>query len=570
MGSTLHALRVLSHARWRIIVNSRWRGGIGKKLSLLVVALLAVITIAGIYLLSLGVLRLLLSPRLAAELARQNVPITPSALVAVVPSALMLALLTITVLSSIGSAISALFFANDLEFLLIAPIPVRSVFIAKLVESLLAQYLLLLFVAVTPLIAYGVALGYGVRYFVLLPLIVAATPLMPTALGALAAVLILRVVPSRRAREILGVLTSLVGFSFYFGAQFLGRNSLTRQVGGNAAWLTNLDQPYLPSAWAGRALRRVGAGDWVGLGYAALYVLVAMLVFFGGAVLTERFYHSGWLSVVSSGETRRLRKAVPQVRTTRQLGGWLGQAQAILHKDILVLPRDLRNLLQFVWPLAFVGFWLWRVISDSSVDVRDPLLILLSGVGVTFFVCSSISARLAQTGISREGRAYWLLHVAPINTRAIVWSKAVLAWLPYPGLGLLLMVVAVVVGQLNPLLGALGWLGVVGVGAGMTTIQTGLGAAFPVLNWEQPEKMVSMRAGCLGALLGWSYTLAMAALLGLASLPWTLPLLSATTQVSPLVWIAASVGLLVAVLLSVIALWLPVRMGADRLERIEG
>jgi ABC-2 type transport system permease protein len=570
MSPTVHALRVLSRARWRIIVNRWWRVSLARKIGSIITLGMLLVGLGLTLLAGWGITNTLNSPRLAAEVAKTASGIDFPTLLAALPSALMLGILVLATLSSIGGAISALFFSNDLEFLLTAPIPVRSVFIAKLVESLVGQYLLLLFLAVMPLIGYGLALGYGLAYFLILPLIVLATPLMPTALGAFLAVLILRIVPARRAREILGVFGSLVGFGCYFGSQLLTRSTVVQEIGGNAAWITNLDRPYLPNAWAGRALRGVGAGDWRGLGYALIYIAAALLIFYGGALLTERMYHSGWLAVASSGETRRKRKTTAPARANRQFRGWRGQAQTIFRKDLRVLPRDLRNLIQFIWPLAFAVFWLWRIISDTEVEARDPLTVLLSGVGVTFFICSSISGRLAQTGISREGRAYWLLQVAPINARTIVWSKAVLAWLPFPIFGLLMMVLTVVVGRLNPLLGLLGWLVVLAVGAGMTSIQTSFGAAFPVLNWEQPEKMISARAGCLGSLFGWIYAFISVGLIGLASLPLTLPILSDTARLSPLVWIGAGVGLLGALLITGLALWLPVRIGAERLERLEG
>ncbi len=575
MSPTVHALRVLGRARWRIIVNRWWRGSLAKRVGS-VLTLVAMLIGLGLTLLAGWALtKGLSSPRLAAEAASAQSGIDFPTLLAALPSALMLGILALATLSSIGGAISALFFSNDLEFLLTAPIPVRSVFIAKLVESLIGQYLLLLFMAVMPLIGYGLALGYGVAYFLILPLIVLATPLMPTALGAFLAVLILRVVPARRAREVLGVFGSLVGIGFYFGFQLLTRSSVVADMGGNAAWITNLDQPYLPNAWAGRALRGVGTGGVPsglrGLGYGLIYIFAAGLIFYGGALLTERMYHSGWLSAASSGETRRKRKTTAPASAGRQLGGWRGQAQAIFRKDLRVLPRDLRNLIQFIWPMAFAVFWLWRIITDSDTAIgEDALTVLASGFGVTFFICSTISARLAQTGISREGRAYWLLQVAPINARTIVWSKVALAWLPFPIFGLLMMGLTVVVGGLSPLLGLLGWLVVLAVGAGMTTIQTSFGAAFPVLNWEQPEKMVSFRAGCLGSLLGWLYALVSVGLIGLASLPLTLPLFSPSTSLSPLVWIGAGVGLLGTLLVTGLALLLPVRISAERLERLEG
>ena len=75
--------------------------------------------------------------------------------------------------------------------------------------------------------------------------------------------------------------------------------------------------------------------------------------FFAGCVwVADSIYATGWVRMQSGGVARRSRRAWPA--TPRNAAG-SGAAQPILAialKDWRVIPRDLRNFAQLLWPLV--------------------------------------------------------------------------------------------------------------------------------------------------------------------------------------------------------------------------
>jgi hypothetical protein len=108
---------------------------------------------------------------------------------------------------------------------------------------------------------------------------------------------------------------------------------------------------------------------------------------------------------------------------------------------------------------------------------------------------------MAGTGISREGKAMYLLKIAPVSERDLLLGKIALAYLPYPLVGTPLLIALVLFAGLGFASFASQWLLLMLVGIGATCISIGLGAWFPNLAWENPQQQTSWQAGCLSALL---------------------------------------------------------------------
>jgi ABC-2 type transport system permease protein len=174
------------------------------------------------------------------------------------------------------------------------------------------------------------------------------------------------------------------------------------------------------------------------------------------------------------------------------------------------------------------------------------------------FVCVLIASHLGLTALSREGTTIWLLKLAPINVWTILWAKWLLAWLPFPLIGTLFVATLGLLKQLAADQLLQDWLLVLITGVGVAGITTGLGAAFPKFDWQQPNKMRSARASCLGTILYFIYTGLMLALISGARI--TADMWGSWTYLA---------GWSTAVVLTLLALWLPMLLGATRLRNLE-
>lgn len=575
----LNAIWVLARARLLIARNTFWRGKIGRKIAILV--LLGVVALAayGSRALVFEVVRFITSPLFLdqlRELARQqpasNLPMTFEPFLRALPSMVFTIASLLLLLSSFSSVLSALYLSGDIDALLVAPVPMRAVFVVKFFGALLGSYLLLLLVVGPPLVGYGQALGLHPAFYAAGLLALLLLPLLPAGLSTLLVMGVVRLVPARRAREIVGMIGGLFGMAWYVVSQLSSR--FAPRVSGAAAFDTfrRFDNPLLPPAWAARALVAAGHADWPELlFYGGLFAAVSLGTLAGCLVLAERLYYEGWSNMATQGG-RAGRRAERQ--RERGWSGWLGrllppESAAIFVKDLRVFPRDLRNIQQVIFPLLIAGVWVVQLLGPSERGASRPgsgsgFLVSLGSVastGISLYICTMLASALGATGISREGKGFWQLKVAPVSAWRLLLGKLALAYLPFLTVGTLLVVGMTQLQHLTPLelLRNLVLLWVTGLGVSSLTL--GLGAAFPRLNWENPNQQVSVRAGCLGQLLTLAYVgVALLVALGLPALAALRPGLALAIYLS---------GYLLFLALTALAAIGMLSFAARRLEQME-
>lgn len=588
--TTLHAIGVLVRARLLIARNTFWRGKIGGKIGLLFVLAFLGFAAWGLYNFSSFIVRTIRSPefaeflRMAVVEAGADLPTDITPFLLAVPSVTFFTALLLLIFSSFSSVLSSLYLSGDIDMLLVAPVPMRAVFTVKFFGGLLTQYLLL-FVLVGPvLLGFGTGMDYDALYYVSTVLALLLLPLLPAGLGALLVMAVVRVIPARRAREIVSVLGGLIGVVFYVVSQFAQEVAPAVADVRNVSALLQLNLPVLPSAWAGRALVAAGEGQLLTLlVYGGLFALLSLLVFAGCLLLAERLYYEGWSNMVVQGGRIKRRKAKEEGRSEVRAAtpAFLvrvaslllpRQSRAIFYKDWRLFPRDLRNLQQLIFPLALAAIWTFRLFTSPPDTASAPdwanQLSNLGGAGIAFFLCLTLSNAIGGTGISREGRAFWILKLAPISPLRVLLGKLALAYLPYPTVGALFLALLTLIGRgsLSDFLFQLLLLLLVGLGS--SCVSLGLGAAFPRLDWENPQQQTTFRASCLGMIIYPLYiVLVLAAALGLPALAAVLQgsyglTAGLTLAINVLGWVLAA-GL------TALAVWLGLLVGRRGIERIE-
>jgi ABC-2 type transport system permease protein len=584
----LHAIGVLVRARLLIARNTFWRGKLNRKIGLL--ALFAVLAFGayGLYWVMGAAVRFITSPlffRLLEDAAKRDPSLGLPAQVTradvqpyldALPSQALFLALVMLILTSFTTVLTSLYLSGDTDMLLAAPVPMRAVFVVKFFGGLIVPYVLLFGLLGPALLGYGQGLDYGPTYYVVAVLVLALLPLLPAGLGALLVMAVVRVVPARRAREIVSVIGGLFGASWYILNQFAPEVVRSATSVRTLEALRRLDVPLLPSAWAGRALVAAGQAEWLALlAYGGLFVTLSLVVFAGCLLLAERLYYDGWSNMASQGGKIR-QKAKGKRQMPQAVPFYLfpfsfflpPESRAILYKDVRVFPRDLRNLQQLIFPLALAGIWTFRLLSGGSPTdggrgaELGRFFDVVGSAGISFFICLTISGALGGPSISREGRGFWLLRVAPISSWRLLLGKLVLAYLPFPTVGVLFVLFLSALRGSTPgeLLRSLAL--VLLAGLGVSSILLGMGAAFPKLDWENPRQQTTVRAGCLAPLFYLLYVgAAVAAVFG----P---PALATLLGAGWAVWLAAA-GWLIFVLLTAIVVWGSLAFGAARLDKIE-
>jgi ABC-2 type transport system permease protein len=474
------------------------------------------------------------------------------------PGIILTAIALFLLISSFGLALGSLFFSRDLDILMTAPVSRRAVFVSKLLGGFTTYYAIVLASALPALIAYGIGLHYGPLYFILMLIAVLGTPLLPAGLGALLVLLVARVVPARRVREVMGLAAALFGSACALlgnTASYWSRQLSATGVSTSLESLLNAIRTVqnlpVPSLMAGRGLAEAGQGNLLpALGLLSGFLLVTFGFFAGCVYVADHLYAAGWLRMQSGGDAKRKAATAATERAAqRDLLVRAAPFFAISLKDWRIIPRDLRSFAQFLSPLFLIPLIYFQLFVNTggtrynSQTVSQMIGGLANGVDLSSILLTGtillstifVFSRIAQTGISMEGRSYWILKAAPLAPRDLLLGKFVAAMLPFTILATLLLVIAAFVRGFS--LGGFlyGWFGILLLGSGMIAMDVGLSVPWANLDWDDPRKMHSGWAGLI-ALIG--YVLIGVIGGGFLALPYVVQLIPfVNVYLTPVAWL---------------------------------
>ncbi len=484
--------------------------------------LLAVGVAVGCYLLSNAILRELNSPIITQS------GLNPEVLMDAVPALVLAAVFILTMLASFRVLLQALYLARDMDFLVSAPIPMRAVFVTKLLEAILPNFVLVLVFGLPMLLSIGVARGYHVMYYLLLLVVLAFLSLAAAGISSLLVMAVVRIVPAKRVAEVLTFLGAfliiLVSQSFnLMGDKLENLSAVQVAIGANV--ITKLNNPWVPLVWGGRSLVEIGVGNWIsGVSFLAMTLVLSGTIFWFALGTAEKLYYTGWASL-QVGTTRRKNHRASSYGETNGASTNLierflpSQVGAIVLKDFKQIRRDLTNLSQVIGALIMgvvFGVMLLRAGGEPPVGQGNTPVqftaILRSGMVygsmvIGLFVGWCLVARLALVAFSMEGRGYWILKTAPVSVEKLLTAKFLMAFIPSLVLGWIYLIFIAIL-QKPPLSTILYGLPSIGlILAGLCGINLALGVRGVNLTWTDPRKMENGVGGVLGMIISIIYQL---------------------------------------------------------------
>jgi hypothetical protein len=281
--------------------------------------------------------------------------------------------------------VSALLSDSDLDLLRRAPLRPHLQFAIKLIDVVPRTSLLLVILLLPAVIAFHAAFHLDVWGLVLLPVQALALWAVPFGLGAAGAIVMLRLVPARHAREALGLVSSLTLLVLWLANSFL----LPRmgQPGGplddfrGTLARVALGVGETPGGWLGASLAAASAHDTRGA-----WLATARLVLAGGAALAAVMLaaHASLGHVqarIAGATTRRGRTGAPpapRAATPTPLPA------AMLRRDARLLGRNWTILGDLVTTVA-----LWTLLPvalgpllENSREMLARTLLLSLAVAV--------------------------------------------------------------------------------------------------------------------------------------------------------------------------------------------
>lgn len=471
--------------------------------------------------------------------------------------------------SVLTTAVHTLYSSEDLPFLLSLPLPPSQVFALKVAETYASAALLPALFTLPVLVALGLERQAAPGYY---PLALAATLALyalPVALGSVLALILMRIAPVGRVKEVATVVSVLAAAGFIFALRALRPEQLAEMTLEELArfleLFAELEVGWLPTSWTSQAV-------WGGLSGrmtpgAYLLAALSLAVLAAVAQLAAYAYREGWIRALDATRVRLDPSARPAAWWERLLYR-LGPTGAIISKDTRLLLRDPTQWSQLLVLLALAGVYL---VSLGSLEItvldnqrfRDAIgtmNLLFMG-----FLLAGVGIRMSYPVISLEGEGFWLLKTGPISSASIVLSKF---WHALPAMLLLGVGIGVAAARLIDLSPTLAWASPLAGGCAAlatTGLGVGLGAAFPKFQATSPSDIPMSAGGLLYITLALGYAALMTLILA-----W--PAWQALQNPARLVWQTPDGVRVLAILAGVtlLATALPLAFGSYRLARYEG
>ncbi len=503
------------------------------------------------------------------------------------------ALLAMLTFSSGLILYSSLYRSPEALFLLTTPASAGRILLHKLQEATLFSGWGLVLLGSPLLIAYGYTFASPWYYYVMLLPFMVAFVMIPSNVGAIFCMLVVRLLPTGRMYA-MGVLGAVVLGLFVAGgyAIFGGNDHQAMSPEWFQETLGRLrftEQRVLPSWWLSSGLLEAAhpsqtPGAWPSwmesLAFFALLLSTAMftqLVAQWTAHFTLRAGFSSLQGVTSS------KRAIKVSWLDRLAGGLMFPFSPVMRtmlvKDFRTFRRDPMQWAQFaiLFGLLVLYFLNIRRFEHGSSQSRWTIVIGFVNVIVVGLILSTFTTRFIYPLISLEGRRMWILGTLPIDRASVVWGKFLLscaASLPTCcGLILLSDVMLETAAQSWVLL-VVHQVQCIALCLGLSALAVGLGSRYPNLREPSPSRIAAGFGGTLNLVVSSLFILSTAVLTSVPGFFWLeqtaaqkLPYLLQLAGLGNVYGlIAGAVWLLVVTSVATIV---PMRMGLYSFHRLE-
>ncbi len=411
---------------------------------------------------------------------------------------LLLMTLSMVVVSSLLTALTTLFYSDDLKFLLKAPVSLRAVFLDKSLESAFFASWMIGLILVPYVAALMRVRGLGMGYFLAFSAALPPFLLLAAAFGIGFTLLLLYLFPTSRTRDVVWVFSSLsltvvYGLVRFAQPERLIRPDALKVVAEYLNFLQAPTAPYLPSWWLAEALRMAAEGNWRGWALRTAGLWAAAGLVYGLLVaLAGKIYFIGY-SGAQEGALRRRAHAFELLPEQRLLGA--RSAAVLLWKERTTFFRDVKHWSQILLIMGLVFVYLFSIqrLPLDSIELKS--LVSFLNVGAAGFVLAALGLRFTFPAISLEGRSWWVLRSAPIDVGGVMRAKLLFSAVPILLIALVLSLMTNWILDADRFTSWLSFAALLTVGLAICVMGVGFGALFPNFTVENIHQIESSVGG---------------------------------------------------------------------------
>ena len=402
------------------------------------------------------------------------------------------------IFSSMVSGVSAVFLARDNEIIFASPASPADLYRMRYLTTTLYTSWMVVIFSLPVFGAYGRIFQAGAMYpLILLPTVVSIAAIA-AAIGLTVTIVLVRIFPARRTRDIVVYLSLLFGILLYLVIRLLRPEELAdpERFPDFIEYLSSLSTPaapLLPPSWASTLLTGWLEYRTVDRLLAGLLLLTPVVLYFAGEWVMARLFFSGYTRAQESfGGSRRFGAGAYRPAPVR----WL------FRKELKMFIRDSSQWSQLFLIGALIVVYLYNFkvlpLERSPIPAEAVAnLIAYANIALTGFIIISLSARFVYPSIGAEGGAFGLILTAPLSIGRYMAYKYLFFVVPFTVLALVLLAAS------NHLLGIAGpmWWITLGTGLVITWSVVAIALGFGAMYADFKAESQAAALGGFGAIL---------------------------------------------------------------------
>jgi ABC-2 type transport system permease protein len=491
-------------------------------------------------------------------------------------SMVLLTFFSLLLFSSIIASLSKLYLSRDLLLVHSLPVSAGKIFLARWLESTVDSSWMVILFSMPVFLSYGIVYHAGPFFYWAAGMAIIPLCLTASALSALVVVIAAVLLPAGRIRAVfvffglLLIVVLIVAFRLMRPERLVNPETFATLV----LYLREMEtpgSPLLPTTWAFDGLNAALSGR---LGESLFHLSLAWsfsaALAFVATWAAEAFYFNGYTKSQTTAERLFPLKERLRGKRHRFLDRFSGPAWAFAVKEVRTFFRDQTQWPQLFLIAALIAIYLYNfsVLPLGQSKIKTIYLqniFSFLNMGLASFVLTAVAARFVYPAVSFEGDAFWIVRAAPISLRTFLWVKFAVYYLPLLILAEILIVISNILLQVSPYMMALSVVTVFLMVPGVVALGVGLGAAYPDFQSENPAQSVTSFGGLLFMLLAAGF---IALVIVLEAGPVYAVFMAGFhgRSLSGLQWLWLVVSFSLVLLLCILAVILPMRLGERRLR----
>jgi ABC-2 type transport system permease protein len=491
----------------------------------------------------------------------------------------LLTFFSLLIFSHVITSLSNLYLSSDLELCHASPASLVELFLSRLIFTIVDSSWMVIIFGLPVMMAYAYVYRPGAGFYATLFHMGLATGLTAAGMGILLTMVLVRVFPAQKTRDIVMLLSVFLIVLLYLLFRFLRPERLVDpeaffSIMQYMSALRTADSPYLPTHWFTESLWSylTASGEQDRLFYSGLAWSTALALLFINVWVAERIYFSGF-SKAQEAKRRRGGKALLDRWALLIRMPFKEDVAALAEKELRVFFRDNTQWSQLLLLGALVVVYVYNF-SVLPLD-RSPLPldflqneIAFFNIGLAGFVLCAISVRFIFPSVSSEGGAFWILRCSPLTLRRFMWGKFALYVPPMLILGEVLIITTNHLLHVSPFMMALSVMTMFLAVFGIVGLGIGFGALYPNFNFQN---VAQVSTGFGGLMFMICSALCIAVTIAMEAGPVYLLSMSEvkSAALSNPEWLFIIGSFMGVVALNFLVVYLPMKMGLKALTNLE-